>query len=342
MIAYAIDDSARLCAHLMQQRDLYAPVAAGAEAHWQRRQEPLSLSMPPLRPLFSPKQFFFAEREPLFVFAGKRFEPILPTPAPQVLFGVTACDLTAIAYQDRFFAEDPYYQRRRAATLLVGVDCRRPCAGAFCDAMDAGPEVRAAHADLILHPEVNSSGCILIAATPAGEAALEGLVLDPPPRAWQARRRAGTAQARELLADASHIRAGMARVQTGDVSSETWETIGLQCVVCSGCTTVCPTCSCYATRDLPGPSPTQAAAAPNFERSRFWDSCLLEGFAREASGHHPAPSAGQRVERFWYHKLSGDFREASGGYGCVGCGRCDIVCPGVIGAHAALRRIAQA
>jgi formate hydrogenlyase subunit 6/NADH:ubiquinone oxidoreductase subunit I len=65
---------------------------------------------------------------------------------------------------------------------------------------------------------------------------------------------------------------------------------------------------------------------------RYWDSCLLEGFQREASGHHPAPHAGDRVRRFWYHKLSDDFAVDFGRAGCVGCGRCDVTCPGSIGA----------
>jgi hypothetical protein len=67
------------------------------------------------------------------------------------------------------------------------------------------------------------------------------------------------------------------------------------------------------------------------ERVRVWDSCLLEGFQREASGHHPAPRPADRVHRFWRHKLSRDFADFARP-GCVGCGRCDATCPGGIGA----------
>jgi hypothetical protein len=68
------------------------------------------------------------------------------------------------------------------------------------------------------------------------------------------------------------------------------------------------------------------------ERARCWDSCLFEGFQREASGHHPAPRPGDRVRRFWHHKFSDDFSIRFGRPGCVGCGRCDITCTGSIGA----------
>ena len=103
-----------------------------------------------------------------------------------------------------------------------------------------------------------------------------------------------------------------------------WHALGPSCLACTGCTSLCPTCSCYAVVDEGG--------TDRGERVRYWDSCLLEGFQREASGHHPAPHPGDRVSRFWYHKLSDDFVPEFGRYGCVGCGRCDITCPGSIGA----------
>ena len=38
------------------------------------------------------------------------------------------CVLAAIAHQDRFFADDPWYATRRHAALLVGLNCRTACA----------------------------------------------------------------------------------------------------------------------------------------------------------------------------------------------------------------------
>ena len=68
---------------------------------------------------------------------------------------------------------------------------------------------------------------------------------------------------------------------------------------------------------------------------------MYEGFQKEASGNNPAEAAGQRVARFWYHKFSEDFVKDFGRYGCVGCGRCDQVCPGVIGAKSIMTTIAN-
>jgi sulfhydrogenase subunit beta (sulfur reductase) len=115
------------------------------------------------------------------------------------------------------------------------------------------------------------------------------------------------------------------------VADAEWRALGLSCLGCTGCTTLCPTCSCFAVVDEGG--------SARGERVRYWDSCLLEGFQREASGHHPAPHPGDRVRRFWYHKLSDDFVPEFGRYGCVGCGRCDVTCPGSIGALRVLRTL---
>jgi len=333
--AYTLHDSAQLCAHLMRDRAVYAPVIEAEEAHWRKVEQPVSLHASTPRPLFSPKQLFFAEREALFRFDGKRFVSTLPDAQPQALFGARACDLVAIGYQDQFFATDAHYQRRRAATLLVGIDCAAPCSPhAFCHAMDAGPSVRPSTADLIVCFDAERDDCTLVAETAAGEEALRGLSLAPAPASWESRRAAVDAHTRERLTDAAPLTQGIERLDQGRVSAERWEQLGLQCVACSGCTTACPTCSCFAVRD------ERDAEGPGTTRSRFWDSCLLEGFQREASGHHPAASAGQRVERFYYHKLSSDFATTFGRRGCVGCGRCDLVCPGSIGAQSVLRRLA--
>jgi formate hydrogenlyase subunit 6/NADH:ubiquinone oxidoreductase subunit I len=114
------------------------------------------------------------------------------------------------------------------------------------------------------------------------------------------------------------------RIDARMVPHEEWHALGPSCLACTGCTNVCPTCSCFTVIDEPGEH--------GGTRVREWDSCLLEGFQREASGHHPAPHAGDRVRRFWTHKLEGTFAADCGRLGCVGCGRCDVACPGSIGA----------
>ncbi len=125
MQAHELDSPERLRNHLARARQLYQPQPDGQGAlRWQPLADPAQpVAVPTEPPLFSAKAFFFAEREAQFRYENGQFIPLLPQVRPQVLFGLAACDLTALAYQDRFFAADPHYQARRAATLLVGLDC---------------------------------------------------------------------------------------------------------------------------------------------------------------------------------------------------------------------------
>jgi len=286
---------------------------------------------------FSPKAFFFAEREQLFTFDGREFVTTLPDSAPQALFAVNACDLTAIAYQDRFFANDQHYQRRRSATLLVGIDCLSPCDGGFCPSVDAGPAVRKHTADLILIPQSKEPDAAWFVAVnnSKGAAALQGLPLQKAPADWQQLRNTHEREAIKAFPDASHILTGVEHLNAGRISAEFWETLGVQCLACSGCTSLCPTCSCYTTYERNTDDDDTVVT------ERCWDSCLYDGFQREASGHNPSATPGHRVERFWQHKFSNDFVAEFGRYGCVGCGRCEQTCPGVIGVHSVMRQISK-
>lgn len=334
MNAFLLEQLDTLRNHLAKDFHVYEP--RGAEGHWlevgDAAPEPFEGGgAPPV----SAKPFFFAEREPLFGFDGERFKEQLPIIEPRVLFGVRSCDLCAIAYQDRFFREDPYYRARRHATLLVGIDCTEPCDGGFCREVDSGPFVRDATADLICRPlpDAQGGGFLLFAASEAGERVSQGLDLELAPEGWECERRDAEKGVAEQFPGHGYIQAGIGRINRGEVTAAEWEAMGLQCTACSGCTSLCPTCSCYATFDTPSDD--------GFVRERCWDSCLYVGFQREAAGYNPSATAGSRVERFWFHKFSDEYLPEFGRYGCVGCGRCEQTCTGVIGVHTVMRRLAE-
>lgn len=287
----------------------------------------------PAPPLVSSKGFFFAERENLFVFDGQCFRETLPEVAPFALFGVTSCDLAAIAYQDQFFERDPYYRARRDSALLVGVDCVRPCEHGFCPSVDAGPGVKPQQADLVLHDR-GEGDWLLLVCSDKGREAIRDLDLEKADPTALAERDERIAECAAAFPDDSHLHRGIAAINADTVPDGQWQQLGIQCLGCSGCTSLCPTCSCYGSRDL-------EAGGGVVSRQRFWDSCLYGGFQREASQHNPSEEAGERVRRFWTHKFGDSFVDSFGRYGCVGCGRCEQTCPGVIGVHSVMRRIAE-
>lgn len=338
MQAYKLDRPERLRAHLALQRRLYEvrPDGQGGQ-HWQTVSSQDQHAFEPASepPPFSAKSFFFAERELLFRFDGGQFYSALPQVVPQVLFGLHACDLQAVAYQDQFFANDPHYQARRQACLLVGLDCLHSCAGGFCSVLGSGPAVRQQTADLILLPgQEADAGWLLLVASAAGQAAVQALQLPVARHDWQEQRRANEARVAQQQGAQEDIVEGIARLNLNAIDGNTWEALGLRCLGCSGCTSVCPTCSCFAPLEQPD---GQGGA----QRERVWDSCLYQGFQQEASGHNPSATAGQRVQRFWSHKFGDAFKQRFASYGCVGCGRCDRVCPGGIGVHGVMHRVVQ-
>ena len=122
-VAYILDEIGILQQHLS---NTYKLLQIGFNQQGEKLwMESTQVDIPPLYgqdhlPLVSPKGFLFADNEALFKFDGETFTSILPDVRPQVLFGVQACDLTAISYQDKFFASDPHYQARRAQNQRLG------------------------------------------------------------------------------------------------------------------------------------------------------------------------------------------------------------------------------
>lgn len=303
-------------------------------------------------PLTSPKGFLFAEKEVLYKFDGETFETILPHVQLKVLFGVQACDLTAIAYQDKFFEQDPYYQKRREHILLVGIDCESPCANGFCVQVDAGPHVKNNTADLVLSrlsvDDINGS-CewLVIAETEKGINSIKDMMLDKADNKHLKLRKKLLEKVRSEFDDYSYISNAIEYLNDNSVPAQLWEELSVRCLGCSGCTNLCPTCSCYSTYEVVEKKPVSPVSiskevkleVTKSETIRCWDSCLFEGFQKEASGHNPSQNPAQRVERFWFHKFSDEYLPEFQRYGCVGCGRCEQTCPGTIGVHSVMKRI---
>lgn len=332
MSTYIADELSSLQQHLAVNNQFYQVIKDNnAQCQWQEIAPNNYPALLTEKPLSSAKGFFFAEHENLLVFDGHCFRETLPSVKPFVLFGVQSCDLTAISYQDQFFREDPYYQARRQQCLVVGLDCIHPCEQGFCPTVDAGPGVKSNTADITLHPRVGQ-GWLVIVNSVKGEQAIQGLKLESAQPECLADREQQLANCIQQFPDDGHIIAGIMKLNSGSISSDFWQTVAIQCLGCSGCTTLCPTCSCYGTRSVP-------IENDKITQQRFWDSCLYDGFQREASFHNPSAEAGTRVERFWQHKFSDRFASEFERYGCVGCGRCEQTCPGVIGVHSVMKRI---
>ena len=240
MKVFELDRLEHLRDWLSLENDVYQPIQRdGGNATWEKVEHgqvaPFDAE---LRPLMSPKSLFFAEQESMFVFDGEMFRETLPEHAPQALFGVKSCDLTAIAYQDIHFKEDPHYQQRRQKTLLVGIDCLEPCESGFCATVDSGPQVKNNIADLILaqKPSIGNDahGWWVICASEAGEAAIAGMNLRSADNSWMSWREMSLQHTLAAFKDDTHIINGIQRINGRAVPEEHWDRFAHQCISCSG------------------------------------------------------------------------------------------------------------
>ena len=105
------------------------------------------------------------------------------------------------------------------------------------------------------------------------------------------------------------------------MKSEMWKDYSNRCITCGRCNFVCPTCTCFTMQDIFYTDNGKAG-----ERRRVWASCHVDNFTNMAGGHSFRLDKGQRMRFKVLHKVY-DYKKKWGYHMCVGCGRCDDICP---------------
>ena len=235
------------------------------------------------------------------------------------VIGARACDLAAMALNDRHFRDGPYpdpdYVARREKLLLVAVDCSHPAQTCFCVSTGDGPVADAGY-DLALS-ELDD-GFLVRTGSATGEQVAACLPLQAASGIQHAAARdqtraAAAAQTRSL--PGRDLRATL----FANLDHPRWEHVAERCLACGNCTSVCPTCFCHAQSE----QPSLGGAAS--EHLREWDSCFTQRHC-EMHGYKVRPHIRQRYRQWLTHKL-GSWHEQYGRSGCVGCGRCIAWCP---------------
>ena len=103
--------------------------------------------------------------------------------------------------------------------------------------------------------------------------------------------------------------------------SELWKEYDKRCVACGRCNLVCPTCTCFTMQDAFYTDNGKVG-----ERRRVGASCMIDGYSTVAGGGQYRRKHGERMRFKVLHKIA-DFKKRYGYNMCVGCGRCDDVCP---------------
>ena len=242
-----------------------------------------------------------------------------PEPTEKLaLLAVRACELHAIAIQDRVFLQgpyiDPHYKARRQGIFIVAVNCGQAGGTCFCTSMNTGPKASEGF-DLAL---TEMAGEFLVEAGSDRGAALLARLPHRPAEP------AETDRAADIVAETA---ASMGRQMRSDdlhdlllenLDHKRWDDVAARCLSCGNCTQVCPTCFCTSvsdTNDLTGAT----------ERVRRWDSCFSQEFSY-IHGGSVRPSPRSRYRQWMTHKLASWVDQFSTS-GCVGCGRYITWCP---------------
>lgn len=248
----------------------------------------------------------------------------------KALFGLRSCDLTGVLCMDRFFLGqefvDDVYKNHRKNMFIVTNTCNVPFKQCFCVCTDSGPSAREGF-DLNLTDLGDQY--LVEAGSDKGRALAEKLGLKKADDSHK--------KAKEEVIDKSiekfdsiakdnkaWISRVVNRVTTGLIDEKVWEYIGHQCIECGACSFVCPSCTCFNIVD-------PVTGAETADRMRTWDSCSYEGYSRMAGGHNPRKPVEDRRSKRFFCKLSYSQSKKYLRPGCVGCGRCQWVCPGDIG-----------
>ncbi|NTV22749.1 MAG: hypothetical protein HGA85_00035 [Nanoarchaeota archaeon] len=287
--------------------DIYAPVKTDAI----RFQKISSVKEADLTALADVpvKDFFFRQREQLFKFTKGKIATEIKDAPFRIFFGLRRCDLNAVKHQDFIFIEkykDPYYTAQRKNTLLFGYHCDEAL-NKYCFCGSMGLEE---YHDIMFFDK--KKYFLLNPGSKVGQKIVSEAKL----------KRAGTLKKKDTIPK------GTDRLEKKDISklfeNSLWEKGADECLSCSACTSLCPTCYCHEVKD-----DVKLSDLKSGERTREWSSCQLKSFTRVAGEHVFREKRVDRFKHRIYHQLV-YFKERYGVNMCVGCGRCITHCPTTI------------
>ncbi len=274
--------------------------------------------------LLPPKKYFFPQRETLFTYdLSGGFSAKNPDETkPMVIIGVHPYDIVALLHMDEIFRDtqsDPYYFKKRKSSIIIGVNMQKMSKWNFssfmgCAVIDYGYDLMLT--DLGNRYAINTG-------SQKGEELLAKYAQNVTPALARDIQIAGHKK-REIM-NMSQQKFDFPPefipelLKNSYSNSGFWERHSEKCLACGSCVLVCPTCYCFDVKD------NTDISLERGERIRTWDGCLLEDFAKIASGENFRATRPTRY-RHRYFKKGKYLFERFGFISCVGCGRCSSNC----------------
>lgn len=228
----------------------------------------------------------------------------------RVLLNIRPCDARSVELNSIPYAQDPYFQRLKDGTIIIGRLCAETCSTCFCEHVGGSPQgtdgmdlvILDTEDGLALHVLTQKGADFLLKNPCDGSAGLSSVKCS-----------------KEQRIESSEIAKEMQRKDLLTLyNAQFWPHVAESCINCGACTFLCPTCYCFDIQD--------EVFGTKGVRLRYWDSCMFPLFTLHASGHNPRGQKVQRVRNRFMHKFK-YFPDRFGPVSCVGCGRCIKDCP---------------
>jgi anaerobic sulfite reductase subunit A len=271
---------------------------------------------------FSFKEVLLPISETLFFFTEDSIKEA-DGPKKEAIIFLRSCDIHAVKRLDEIYLrnafEDHYYKRLREKMKFILMPCESSFENCFCVDMgtnkshvyDASIELKDGSFFIDNHQEL-----------------WDTLLMD---KGFE-----------KLDVTPSYVTETKTKVNIPEglslniANSKMWDEYDSRCINCGRCNFVCPTCTCFTMQDIFYTDNGKAG-----ERRRVWASCMVDGFTDVAGGGAYRKKNGQRMRFKVMHKVY-DYKKRNGYHMCVGCGRCDSICPEYISFSNCINRLGDA
>ncbi|WP_252231829.1 anaerobic sulfite reductase subunit AsrA [Clostridium sp. ZBS15] len=254
---------------------------------------------------YSSKEILLPISETLFFFTEDEIKEAKTSKKGAIVF-LRSCDLHAIKRMDDIYLknghEDFYYKRLREKTKFILIGCEKSFEKCFCVSMETNKTDEYAAYLKVIGDEVyiDTKEEEFIKLFSIGE----NVEVKP-----------------DFVSENNKKVSVPENLSLDIINSKMWEDYSTRCIACGRCNFVCPTCTCFTMQDIFYTDNGKAG-----ERRRVWASCQVDGFTEMAGGHTFRADKGQRMRFKVMHKVY-DYKKKWGYHMCVGCGRCDDICP---------------
>ena len=318
------EDLPRFLQSLMAAVPVVGPVAKKNHFVFQKLSSPEELRLDYDVSLLPPKKAIFPQTQRLLDFSPNGPKSCI-APREQVLFGVHFYDIKAIDMLDHLFSEnvaDQNYLANRRATTIVGSSIQKVSDRAFWGSVGKNTQPKGHDAFLTKI----SGGYHFKALTEKGKKLTSHGQFS---KASDSQTQEAKQVNEEILGKCpqklQHSAEQIAqKVRSSFKNEKLWDELADKCFSCGSCNIACSTCYCFDVQDK------WNLDQKSGHRTRTWDACLTEDFAKVSLGAGGATEnfREKRSHRFRHRVMrkTAYLNDKLGGPACVGCGRCSEGC----------------